>query len=1132
MIRASWALVVVAAADLLALFPRSLTGQTDAVVSRSGSASSRALSEERVVRFQVSEGTWTSLDVSPDGRTIVFDLLGDLYTLPITGGRARSLTAGPAFDAQPRFSPDGRRVAFVSDRSGISNIWLVDRDGRYARQLSHLRNESDSPVCSPTWSPDGRTIVASQRIGAAGQMKLSVDLLGHQARWLLAAYGVESGQMHWVSDTAVSRARRALGPVFSPDGTILYAAVEPYRSAYSVQTAWHIERVNPATGATAPEMAPALGRAGMRPAVSRDGHLLAYASVSGSRLGLRLRDLRTYKERWLVPEKLNPPSFWDGGGGDTRDLVPGYAFTPDSKALIVAFGGKIQRVEVATGRTRVIPFVVDVERELAPLTVHQFSLPDTAIRTRSVMQPALSPDGKAVAFSALSRIWIMDLPRGRLPAGRPRRLTSDSGGEFYPSWSPDGQWVAYTSWQDGQGGTVRRAWVRPIDKGVPAPSERLTTDTAIYFNTAVAPDGTHVVAMRAAMAPERLLTHHSAESTPSVSMVWIPVAGGATTVGTPATARVSGPLTGAEWATSRSPVEQLYFTTESNRVHVGLTSYESGSADQRTDFVVADSEIDIKAVNDITGVISPGGRRALLTHNWSLSELMLPARRGDRIDTVNVEQVQGRPFTAESGAAVRWGRALAPWISWSRDGRRVLFVQGGTLFVGDVPTDGWTAFMRVDVPLMVPVDIPLGTLVLRGARLITMRGREIIARGDLVVRNNRIVAVGSIGAVGIPSGAQVLDVAGKTILPGYVDIHDHLQYAYGVHPGQCWACLVRLAHGVTALRDPYAPQTLYNDVFAYRERERTGELLGPRIFSTGIVHLRSDRPIRRFEDALANVHPTAEYFDAETFKEYSTAPWPERRLIAAAAADVGLNATIHGDPLRAIIDGFAGVEHAIPVPLYDDVLTLIARSGATYTQTYGTIAGADGYVFSSGREPWEYQRMRRFVPPSVRLSTSALWLEEVSLFGHPEWDYLYPLLQTGAGIAARGGRVGMGMHGNIPGMGIHYEMWFHALGSMPNHEILRSATIVGATAIGHANDFGSLEPGKLADLQVLDENPITDIHSTTSIRYVMKNGRLYQADDLKEIWPSQRPLASIYLMDDSASGGPTTATEPAAPRQR
>ncbi len=88
------------------------------------------------ISFETSEGTWMNVDVSPDGETIVFDLLGDIYTIPITGGAATRITSGPAFNIQPRFSPDGSKIAYISDRGGNNNIWVMDSDGTGRRQVS------------------------------------------------------------------------------------------------------------------------------------------------------------------------------------------------------------------------------------------------------------------------------------------------------------------------------------------------------------------------------------------------------------------------------------------------------------------------------------------------------------------------------------------------------------------------------------------------------------------------------------------------------------------------------------------------------------------------------------------------------------------------------------------------------------------------------------------------------------------------------------------------------------------------------------------------------------------------------------------------------------------------------------
>lgn len=1103
----------------------------------------------RTVRFTTTAGTWMSLDVSPDGRAIVFDLLGDLYTLPVTGGRARPLTTGPAWDGQPRFAPDGRSIALVSDRSGMANVWVVDRNGQRARQISDVAsNVNDSPISSPSWSPDGRTIVVSQRWGTDKRVRFAWDTGGgwmlrlrprigavQPSTWVLAQYDVTTRRSRWLIDTT-NTLLPTLGPAFTPDGRTLFAATQLYPMDYSGAIAyWRIDRIDLESGARMPEMGRALARSSIRPTVSHTGRFLAYLSPSGSRYGLRLRDLRTQHERWLVVEQIDPPPLSaDVAGRIGMDLAPGYAFTPDDKAVIIGFGGRIHQIEIASGRRWVIPFAVDVERELAPMTVHQFTLPDTAVHAQSVMHPALSHDGRRVAFSSLGRVWVMTLPWRGDPGGALWPLTNDSLGEAYPSWSPDGRWIAYSAWQPGVGGMVRRAWVGEHDRTELRPSERLTSDTAAYHGVAVAPDGRRVVAVRTVLSPSRRtnpFTVLDASSTvrdvDSTDLVGLSITGGRATVIRSVPFRLAGPE-----AMSRLPTEQLYFTEDNDRIRLGLTSLTWEGKDRRADLVVVDSSAGSDRERSVSGVLAPNERRALVTHYATLYDVRLPASNSTT-DSLDLEVAMGGALGTGDRIARSWGRAYAPWITWAGNGRRALFAQGGTLFLAEVPDTGWITFDRVEVPLKVPVDIPSGTLVLRGARLLTMQGLPgappvVFPRGDLVVRNNRIAAIGPSGTVPIPEGATVMDMTGKTILPGYVDIHDHTFPPYGVHQGQWWAGLVRLAHGVTAVRDPGEVDLQFGDFHRLRDLERMGELIGPRLFTAGVIHYRTFVPITSPEHARALVHPNAAYFHTETFKEYSSEPWPSRRLVALAAGAAGLNATTHGDHLRAVVDGFSGMEHNLDIPIYDDVATLVAKSGTTLTNTFGVTAAAFSAVLASGDEPWAHRRMRRFVPPSARGFLSAKWRAGVATLGRQDASNLNALLASAAAITARGGRVAMGMHGNIPGVGLHYELWFHALGGMSPYDALRSATIIGATAIGHGNDLGSLEVGKLADLQILQSNPLTDIRNTVSIQYVMKNGRLYDADDLTEIWPRHRALPSFYLYDDGAVPSAVSAGEPAA----
>lgn len=160
--------------------------------------------------------------------------------------------------------------------------------------------------------------------------------------------------------------------------------------------------------------------------------------------------------------------------------------------------------------------------------------------------------------------------------------------------------------------------------------------------------------------------------------------------------------------------------------------------------------------------------------------------------------------------------------------------------------------------------------------------------------------------------------------------------------------------------------------------------------------------------------------------------------------------------------------------------------------------------------------MRRFVPHEEidQRAERRPWVREN--------QHVFPRIVAGANsILKAGGRVGLGGHGQMDGLGDHWELWAMAAGGMTNHDVLRVATIHGANAIGMEQDLGSLEPGKLADLIVLDANPLEDIHNTNTVRYVMKNGRLYEGETLNEVWPRQRVLPRMWWW----GGEPTVRTE-------
>jgi len=524
-------------------------------------------------------------------------------------------------------------------------------------------------------------------------------------------------------------------------------------------------------------------------------------------------------------------------------------------------------------------------------------------------------------------------------------------------------------------------------------------------------------------------------------------------------------------------------------------------------------------------ILSPDGTRALVYASRNVYLITVPPVGGEA-PTVAVTGTSAVPVA-------RLTKVGGDFIGWRQDGQVAHYSIGRSFFqhhlaladslVADSvtrarqraaaeakpdssasqPTAAYEPH-RVDVEISVRKDKPSGTVVLRGARLITMKGNEVIQSGDVVVRHNRIAAVGPRGSVTVPSGARVIDVSGKTILPGFVDIHAHTWVAWGLHRSQVSQFLAQLAYGVTTQRDP---QTSSEDIVSYADLMETGELIGPRLYSTGPGVFSSEN-IKSLDEARDVLRRYSDHFNTQTIKQYLAGDRKVRQWVITAARELGLTPTTEGGSnftmnLTLMQDGYPGLEHSLPIsPFYRDVIELERFSGLTYTPTlivsYGGPIGRDYYLTRSNID--RDTRLRRFTPHDE--------LDKWKSVGFDRDDqYVYRLhAEQLTKLVEAGGRVGLGSHGEIQGLGTHWELWMIGAGGMKPHDALRVATLHSADAIGLAKDIGSLEVGKLADLQVLDSNPLIRLENTNSIRYVMKNGRLYEAATLDEIWPRQRKL--------------------------
>jgi len=1031
----------------------------------------------REVSIRVEEGTWMNIDVSPDGRSVAFDLLGDIYVMPIAGGVPTRITSGLAFDMQPRFSPDGKRIAFTSDRGGGDNIWIMNADGSDPRQIT---SEKFRLINEPNWSPDGQYIVARKHFTTQRS-------LGTGEIWM---YHLGGGDGVMLVKRASEALQKELGePVFTPDGTAVYYDRNVSRgntfeyAQDSNQSLFEIERYDIATG----EVTTAVSGAGgaVRPTPSPDGKKLAFVRRERGKSKLYVKDIETGTVSKIYESlDLDLQETWAVHG-----VYPSMDWTPDSKTLVFWAGGKIRRA-TADGASEVIPFTVNDTRVVIDPPRPQVAVAPDTFETDIPRNPSVSPDGKTVVFESLGRLYVRSLPDGA-----PRRLTKAKGEEMeiFPSFSRDGKSIVYVEWTDSGLGHIRTI----------APNgSRLKTVTPVaghYRNPRFSPDGKTIVFEKGAGG--YLLSNLVSDDT---GVFVIPADGGA-----------MSRVTRDGFAPHFGAANDRVFLTTIDDTKGELVSVDLKGEARRKH---ASGEL-------VTGYeVSPSGDAVAFVDNFAA--YVMPMTPGPQ------ELGAGR-----SGSAVPVTKASAggaTYLNWSAGGQQLNWSLGPTLYASSlsamIPSgpksdakDGETASAGYEPPktgvsLSMPVtaDKPTGVVALTGARIVTMASADggVIENGVIVINGNRIAAVGRAGEVAIPSGAKTVDVAGKTIIPGLIDAHAHGPYGDGgIIPDQNWSTIAHLALGVTTIFDPSSDATT---VFPSSEMQRAGRIIGPRTYSTADVVYGAKgfgfASIDSYDDALAHIQRLKAQ-GAHGIKNYNQPRRDQRQqVVAAAKAEdilvVAEGASLFQQDITIIQDGNSSLEHNLPQSvLYEDVLQLYQQTQVHYTPTlvvtYGGLA-ADPY-WRMATDVWTHPILSKHVPPHILQPSS------VRRTKAPEEDFVDQYSAREAKkLADRGVMVSIGAHGQEEGLAAHWEMWSFARGGMSPLEALRTATVTPAKHLGFSKDIGSLETGKLADLVILSANPLETIRNSDHIEKVMLNGRLYDAATMNEEVTGDRKRAPYY----------------------
>ena len=1046
------------------------------------------------VAISTNETTWSSLDVSPNGKFMIFDMLGDLYKVDIKGGNATPLIQDFAWNIHPAISPDGKQVAFVSDRDGLSNVWIMDIDGTHLKQITR---EKKNIIHAPKWSPDGEYLVVTKGI-------MSSRSIPAGEIWMYHKSGGDGLQIK-ARNSGKRDQQNIADPAFSHDGRYIYFTentVPGSRFEYNRDPLEGIFAITRYDRESGDERRYISGTGGaVVPTPSPDGKYVAFVRRVKDKTALFLKDIKTGTE--------TPLTF-----ALERDMQEGFGsegyftyfdWTPDASAIVYWSRGKFHIINVDSKETETLNVHIDTTVKFADALRFPVDVAPDNVEVKMTRWSQMSPNGKTILFQALGKLYVRDVKSGKV-----KRLTKQNDhDEYYPRYSNDGKSIVYTTWNDQDLGTVRVVSARG-GKG-----KVISVQPGHYIEPSFSTDGKKVV-FRKFTGGSLLDPKYSVD--PGIYVA---------NLKNDTVEKVADSGYNAHFAGDN---ERIFFTESAGGkayYETQLSSVNLKGNDKRTHLYGADKVSEYKLSHD----------KKWVAFVYQFKTYVTPFVENGKKITVG-PNMTSLPVTQLSSRA-------GEYLTWSADNSTVSWFNGPTLFTRSLDeafafVDGAPETLPdpvaegIDLSFTTKADKPTGYTALMGGKIVTMRDadstQEVIEDGVVLIKDNRIAAVGKRGEVDIPDNTLQIDTQGKTIIPGLIDAHAHgSQGRNEIIPQQNWKQYSNVSFGVTTIHDPSNDTT---EIMAAAELQRTGHIVAPRIYSTGTILYGAEglgykAIINNYEDAYFHVERLKEA-GAISVKSYNQPRRDQRQQVLWAAKNQEMMVVPEGggklqQNLTMLVDGHTGLEHSLPIEKgYSDVTQLWKATKFGYTPTfvvsYGGMMGEEYWYDKT--EVWKNPRLLRYTPSTV-LDKRAIRRPTA-----PESQYNHQnVARYAKTLRDNGVSVHIGAHGQREGLAAHWELWIMQQGGFTPWEALRGGTIDGAKHLGMSKDIGSIETGKLADLVVIDGDVLSDIRKSEFVEYTVLNGRVYESATMNEVGSKKKRKPFFFEQDNATFMPQQTADE-------